>query len=108
MKILFIESSKFTEQIARLDAEDSLEELENDLMADPERGDLIQGTGGFRKIRMRMPGRGKSAGARVVYFYDKERCTVYLVFTYTKSRQSDLTEDQKSALRSQAAYLKSR
>lgn len=108
MKILFIESSKFTEQIARLEAEDSLMELQNDLMADPERGDLIQGTGGFRKIRMKMPGRGKSAGARVVYFHDKERCAAYLVFAYTKSRQTDLTEDQKAALRLQAAHLKSR
>jgi len=106
MNILFIESSKFTEQIARLSADEPLRKLENELLADPERGDLIQGTGGFRKIRMKMPGRGKSSGARVVYFHLKERAVIFLFFLYTKSRQSDLTADQKAALRSQAAYLK--
>lgn len=106
MKILFVESSKFTEQIARLEAEEPLRALENELLADPERGDLIQGTGGFRKIRMKMPGRGKSGGARVVYSHLKERAVIFLFFLYTKSRQSDLTADQKAVLRSQAAYLK--
>src|SRR6187399_3305424 len=106
MKILFIESSKFTEQIARLEAEEPLRELENELLADPERGDLIQGTGGFRKIRMKMPGRGKSGGARVIYFHAKERAVILLFFLYTKSRQANLTAEQKAALRLQAAYLK--
>ncbi|MCX6972224.1 MAG: type II toxin-antitoxin system RelE/ParE family toxin [Verrucomicrobia bacterium] len=67
---------------------------------------MIQGTGGFRKIRMKMPGRGKSSGARVVYFHLMDRAAIFLFFLYTKSRQSDLTADQKAALRSQAAYLK--
>jgi hypothetical protein len=106
MKILFIESLKFTEQITKLDAEGSLQELENELLADPECGDLIQGTGGFRKIRMKMPGRGKSAGARVVYFYVRERAAIMLFFLYTKSSQGNLTAEQKAALRMQAAYLK--
>lgn len=106
MKILFIESSKFTEQITKLAAEAPLQELEDELLVDPERGDLIQGTGGFRKIRMKMPGRGKSAGARVLYFYVKERATILLFFLYTKSTQGDLTAEQKAALRMQAAYLK--
>ena len=70
------------------------------------RGDLIQGTGGFRKIRMKLPGRGKSAGARVVYFHLKDRGAVFLFLLYTKSGQSDLTAEQKAALRQQAHYLK--
>lgn len=106
MKILFIESSKFTEQITKLEAEEPLRELENELLVDPEKGDLIQGTGGFRKIRMKMPGRGKSGGARVVYFHVKDRAAIFLFFLFTKSRQSDLTADQKAALRLQSTYLK--
>ena len=64
MRVLFIESHKFAEQVARLNAEEALLELENELMQNPDKGDLIQGTGGFSKIRMKLPGRGKSAGAR--------------------------------------------
>jgi hypothetical protein len=71
MRVLFIESHKLTEQVARLDAQEAVWELENELLQNPDRGDLIQGTGGFRKIRMKLAGRGKSAGARVVYFHLK-------------------------------------
>ena len=60
MHVLFIESHKFTEQIARLNAEEAVWELENELMQNPDKGDLIQGTGGFRKIRMKLPGRGRA------------------------------------------------
>ncbi|HEY5769074.1 MAG TPA: hypothetical protein VIS71_04430 [Terrimicrobium sp.] len=73
MRILFIESHKFAEQVATLNAEKALWELENELLQNQDKGDLIQGTGGFRKIRMKLWGRGKSAGARVVYFHLKDR-----------------------------------
>ena len=106
MGILFIESHKFAEQVATLNAEEALWELENELLQNPDKGDLIQGTGGFRKIRMKLRGRGKSAGARVVYFHLKDRSVIFLFFLYTKSAQSDLTAEQKAALRQQAHYLK--
>ena len=67
---------------------------------------MIQGTGGFRKIRMKLAGRGKSAGARVVYFHLKDPGVVFLFLLHTKSGQSDLTAQQKAALRQQAHYLK--
>jgi hypothetical protein len=60
MRILFIESHKFTEQVAWLNAEEAVWELENELLQNPDKGDLIQGTGGFRKIRMKLPGREKA------------------------------------------------
>ena len=107
MRILFIESHKFAEQVATLNAEEALWELENELLQNPDKGDLIQGTGGFRKIRMKLRGRGKSAGARVVYFHLKDRSVhLFCFFLYTKSGQNDLTAEQKAALRQQAHYLK--
>jgi hypothetical protein len=48
MRVLFIESRKFTEQVARLNAQEAVWELENELLQNPDKGDLIQGTGGFR------------------------------------------------------------
>jgi len=106
MQILVIESHKFAEQVARLNAEEALWELENELLQYPDKRDLIQGTGGFRKIRMKLPGRGKSAGARVVYFHLRDRAVIFLFFLYTKSGRSDLTAEQRAALREQAHYLK--
>ncbi|HEY5744072.1 MAG TPA: type II toxin-antitoxin system RelE/ParE family toxin [Terrimicrobiaceae bacterium] len=106
MRVLFIESHKFTEQVTGLNAQEAVWELENELLQNPEKGDLIQGTGGFRKIRMKLAGRGKSAGARVVYFHLKDPGVVFLFLLYTKSGQSDLTAQQKAALRQQAHYLK--
>ena len=106
MQILFIESHKFTEQVTRLNAEEAVWELENELLQNPDKGDLIQGTGGFRKIRMKLPGRGKSAGARVVYFHLRDRAVIFLFLLYTKSGQSDLSAEQRAALRQQAHYLK--
>ena len=79
MRILFVESHKFTEQVRKLN------ELENELLQNPDKGDLTQGTGGFRKIRMKLPGRGKSAGARVAYFHLKDHAVIFLFFLYTKS-----------------------
>ena len=45
MQILFIESHKFTGQVTRLNAEEAVWELENELLQNPDKGDLIQGTG---------------------------------------------------------------
>ena len=106
MQILFIESHKFAEQVTWLNAEEAVWELENELLQNPDKGDLIQGTGGFRKIRMKLPGRGKSAGARVVYFHLRDRAVIFLFLLYTKSGQSDLSAEQRAALRQQAHYLK--
>ena len=49
MRILFIESHKFTEQVARLNAEEAVWELENELLQNPDKGDLIQGQEVFAK-----------------------------------------------------------
>jgi hypothetical protein len=47
----------------------ALARIEAELRADPRKGDVIRGTGGARKIRVSLPGRGKSGGARVIYVY---------------------------------------
>lgn len=63
MKLLFIEATRFTERIQQLRAESQLWTLEHLLCHDPEKGSMIQGTGGFRKIRIGLPGRGKRGAA---------------------------------------------
>lgn len=73
--------------------------LENALLANPHAGDVIEGTGGARKLRIQLEGRGKSGGGRVIYLDVFEKEHLYLLFAYPKNVQEDLTSAQKSAIR---------
>lgn len=74
-------------------------DLEKALLENPRLGDVIEGTGGARKMRIQLEGRGKSGGGRVIYLdvYEKEH--LYLLLAYPKNVQTDLTPDQKKALK---------
>ncbi len=73
--------------------------LEQALLNDPKVGDVIEGTGGARKMRIQLEGRGKSGGGRVIYLDVFEKEDLYLLFAYPKNVQEDLTPDQKKAIR---------
>ena len=68
------------------------------IAVDPTGGDLIPGTGGLRKRRIRLPGRGKRGGARVITLYLGEVFPVYAVFIFAKNEREDLSPTQKRAL----------
>ena len=72
--------------------------LQNVLIINPRLGDVIQGSGGLRKLRVGLPGRGKRGSARVIYYWwaGEDRC--YLLMAYAKGSQSDLTADQRKRL----------
>ena len=78
----------------------SLKILEEILLENPHIGDVIQGTGGARKMRIQLDGRGKSGGGRVIYLDVFEKEKLYLLFAYPKNVQEDLTEEQKKAIKS--------
>jgi hypothetical protein len=70
------------------------------MLADnPECGDVIAGTGGFRKVRVALSGRGKSGGARVIYFLHNETLPIYIFAVYAKNEKANLTQTEKNALR---------
>ena len=60
---------------------------------------MIKGTGGLRKVRMALPGRGKSGGARVIYYYVHNAAQIRFLLAYEKSEQDDLTDEQRKALK---------
>src|SRR5256885_13683563 len=68
------------------------------IASNPEGGDLIRDTGGLRKRRIRLPGRGKRGGARVITLHLGEHFPVYAVFIYAKNERADLKPQQKRAL----------
>ena len=78
---------------------DHLKTLEHILLGNPQIGEVIQGTGGARKMRIQLDGRGKSGGGRVIYLDVFEKEKLYLLFAYPKSVQENLTEEQKAAIR---------
>lgn len=95
----FYETTIFTEQIISLLSDDSYAELQQVLIADPEAGDLIQRSRGLRKIRWRLPGKGKSGGIRVIYYLVCAE-EIFLLYAYPKSKQENINDDQARTLRS--------
>ncbi len=73
--------------------------LQSALLTDPERGAIIPGTGGLRKLRWGGSGRGRRGGLRVIYFHLGSDDLVLLLLLYPKNEQDDLTMDQKRILR---------
>ncbi len=81
-------------------SDDDLPVLEDILLENPQKGDVIEGTGGARKLRVSLnDNRGKSGGGRVIYIdiFEKER--IYLLFAYPKNVQENLTAEQKKAIK---------
>ena len=94
----FIESNIFTRLVLELLSDEEYRLLQTSLMLLPEQGAIIRGSGGLRKMRWPLPGRGKSGGARVIYYLPgKDR--ILMIFIYEKAKQEDLTLDQLKRLR---------
>ena len=68
------------------------------LTINPEIGDVIQGTGGARKVRFALDGRGKSGGARVIYFFHDEGMPIFLLTVYAKNQKANLSAADRNAM----------
>jgi mRNA-degrading endonuclease RelE of RelBE toxin-antitoxin system len=97
--VLVVETRVFTASIDALLSDDEYREMQLYLVAYPEAGNVIPGTGGLRKFRWAARGRGKRGGARIVYFWHRASETVLLLFAYPKNERADLSTAQKRALR---------
>jgi hypothetical protein len=97
----FIEAPPFTELLSDYLSEDDYAALQQSLVRDPLAGDLIPGTGGFRKLRWADSRRrkGKRGGLRVIYFHFASDSQIWLMTLYGKDELTDLTPDEKRALK---------
>ena len=85
--------------------DDEQHELENILLENPRKGVVIEGLAGIRKLRIKLEGRGKSGGGRVIYLDVLEKEKIYLLFAYPKNMQEDLTSEQRRLLRRMAEAI---
>ena len=104
--ITVAETQAFARSAAKIWNEDELAALVDHVAHHPEAGDVIPGTGGVRKLRWARTGSGKRGGARVIYFYYRPDCPLYLLLAYAKAQASDLTAEEKKIVTALAATIK--
>ncbi|WP_447853748.1 type II toxin-antitoxin system RelE/ParE family toxin [Enterobacter mori] len=97
--MLFIETDIFTEDVKRLLDDDEYHRFQIFLATQPEYGDLIQNTGGLRKIRWLAGGKGKRGGVRVIYFHRTREFEIRLLLIYRKGIKDDLSASEKAILK---------
>jgi hypothetical protein len=73
--------------------------------ANPEAGDLMQGTGGCRKLRLAGRGKGKSGGYRLITFFAGTHAPVFLLTVFSKGERANLTDREKAGLAAIAKTL---
>jgi len=97
----FVYTPSFEAAAKKLLTEEDRRHLELLLLDDPERGALIERTGGFRKVRFGRPSRreGRSGGTRVIYFFVEGRSRVFLFLIYSKATKDALTRAEENELR---------
>lgn len=68
------------------------------LAQNPTAGDLLEGTGGIRKLRWGRGNRGKSGGVRVIYYYHSQRIPLFLLTIFGKNEQANLSKADRNQL----------
>ena len=80
-------------------SDDEYRDLQEALVNRPDLSDLIKESGGLRKIRWSMEGRGKSGGVRAIYYWVTRDDQIYMLYVYPKGKQDNLTKTQVKQLR---------
>ena len=96
----FIQTHEFSRRWDELGFDDeNLRLLEIDIMKNPEKYPVIQGTGGLRKARIALENKGKSGGARVCFVDFVFAETVYLITVYSKKEKDNLSKEERNAVK---------
>ncbi len=101
----FIEAPAFTRFLADYLKDDDFKEFQSKLAANPDLGDLMPGTGGFRKVRWAdaRRGKGRRGGLRIIYYHFKSDSQIWLMMLYDKNEATDLTTTEKRTLKAAIA-----
>ena len=89
--LTFIETKLFTRLVHNYFTDDEYAALQNSIVANPEAGDVIRGSGGVRKLRWGLAGRGKRSGVRVIYYLRLLQGQVWMMTLYAKNEADCIT-----------------
>ena len=101
MRALFVELAAFAKYRADYLDDEGIRGLQQNMLKNPEAGDMIEGTGGLRKLRHGDPrrGKGKRGGLRVIYYWWDGGRQFWLFTLYDKDEMENLSADEKEALK---------
>ncbi len=97
-----VETPTYLAVAGKLFDEDEREEIVAMVAVDPECGQVMAGTGGFRKVRVGRAGMGKRGGARVVYIWRNDKFPVFLITVFPKNEKENLSKAERNALKKRA------
>jgi len=86
----FIETKLFSRLLGEFLSDDDYARLQSALIEAPERGALVQGSGGVRKLRWAQPGRGKRGGVRVIYYAKIREGVIWMLTIYAKNEEENI------------------
>lgn len=78
--------------------DDNYAELQEALVQKPDVGSLIPGSGGLRKVRWKIEGKGKRGGVRIIYYWQTVDDQLWMLYGYAKTSKDDLTKEQLKTL----------
>ena len=97
--VTVVETPEFIARTDKLMADEHRQILIDYLAWNPTAGDLISGTGGVRKLRWGLEGRGKRGGARIIYYFHSAEMPLFALTAFAKNERADLSQQDRNALR---------
>src|SRR5580698_8884119 len=94
-----VETARFLKDARALLSDIERAELVAFIAANPEAGEVIPETGGVRKVRWALAGKGKRGGARAIHYHHSERLPVFLLAAYAKNEKANLSRAERSAMK---------
>jgi hypothetical protein len=97
--VTVVETPEFIARTDKLMADEDRQALIDYLARNPTAGDLMPGTGGVRKLRWGLEGRGKRGGARIIYFFHSAEIPLFALTAFAKNEQADLSQEDRNTFR---------